>query len=117
MITGQLQFFFGKAGRGQEFLDRKMGKLYNLGTSDIDNGKKTGASGLYHSDWIFHTPSLIESWGRPRVEIECQELRQFFDTERAGSDSDRLKQSVRKLPVCLFDLSQSTLIRLIECLR
>jgi len=91
MITGQLQCCFGKAGRGQEFLDRKMGKLYNLGSSDIDDGKKTGASGLYHMDWIFQTPSLIESWDWPRVEIECEELRQFFDTERAGSHSDRLK--------------------------
>src|SRR5260221_1054014 len=94
-----------------------MRELYNLGTSDIDNGKKTGASGLYHSDWIFQAPAFIESWGWPRVELECEELRQFFDTERAGSDSDRLKQSVRKLPVCHFDLSQSTLIRLIEVLR
>ena len=94
-----------------------MGKLDNLGISDIDDGKKTGASRLYHIDWIFQTPSLVESWDWPQVEIECEELHQFFDTERAGSHSDRLKETVRKFPVCLVDLLQSAFIRLIECLR
>jgi hypothetical protein len=30
-----------------------MRKLDNLGTSDIDDQKKTGASRLYRIDWIF----------------------------------------------------------------
>jgi hypothetical protein len=44
MITGQLQVCFGKTGRGQEFLDGKMGKLYNSGLSDIEDGEKAGAN-------------------------------------------------------------------------
>jgi hypothetical protein len=63
MITGNLVLYFSKTGRGQEFLDGKMGKLNDLMTPDIDNGKKTGTRRLNRMDWIFQMPSLVEPWG------------------------------------------------------
>jgi len=115
VITGDLVFCLGKAGRRQEFFYRKMHKLYDLGTSDIDNDKKTGASRKHRVYWIFQAPSLVELWNGPCLEIECEELRQFSDTEWAGGHSDTLKKSMGKFPVCLIDLSQRTLVRLVKC--
>src|SRR5216683_8279507 len=77
--------FFGKASRRQELLRREVRKLYDRGTVGIDKGKQCGTCREHHFYWIFEPPSLVKFWNRSSLEIKCDNLRQFLDTQWPGS--------------------------------
>src|SRR5712691_8561146 len=113
--AGNCGAFFTKADRGQEFFDREMRKLDYLVGFNVDKGKQCGTRGKHRFHWIFQAPILAKCRDLPRLEIECKELCQFLDSERAGNHCDTLDQASRKFPVCVIDLVQRAFIRLIEC--
>jgi len=53
----------------------------------------------------------------PRLEIKCENFRQFLDSKRAGSHRDADEESLGRFPLCLFNLLQGAFIRLIKRLR
>jgi len=53
----------------------------------------------------------------PRLEIKCENFRQFLDSKRAGSHGDADEESLGRFPLCLLNLSQSAFICLIKRLR
>jgi hypothetical protein len=53
----------------------------------------------------------------PGLEVKCENFRQFLDSERTGSHSDKEEESLRRFPLRLFNLSQSPLICFIKRLR
>ena len=85
VAAGNCGVLFAKADRGQELLDREMRKLYYLGISDIDKGKQCGTRGKHRFHWIFESPIFAKCWDLPSLEIKCEELSQFLDSERAGN--------------------------------
>ena len=56
----------------------------------------------------------MKFWNCPRLEIKCENFRQFLDSERAGSHGDADEELLSRFPLCLFNLSQSPLICLIK---
>src|SRR6266851_8692852 len=86
MVTsGNCVTFFGEARGRQELLHREVRKLYDRGTVRIDKGKQCGACRLHRFYGIFEAPVLAKLWNRSRLEIKCENLRQFLDTQWAGS--------------------------------
>jgi len=46
----------------------------------------------------------------PRLEIKCEDFREFFNSERAGSHRDADEESLGRFPLWFLNLSQSALI-------
>jgi len=80
----------------------------------VNKGKQCGARRKYGFYRIFEAPILPKLRNQSRLEIECQKIGQFFDTEWLGSDCDTLKQPVRKFPVRFVDLLQGALVCLVK---
>ena len=59
---------------------------------------------------IFRAPILVIFRNPPRLEIKCENISQFLDSERPGSHSDADEEASGRFPLCLFNLSQSALI-------
>jgi hypothetical protein len=62
-----------------------MRKLYNLGTFAIDNGEEAGARRQHCMYRIFQAPVFVKPWSWSGLEVECEKLGEFFDTEWAGN--------------------------------
>ena len=108
---------FSKACGRQEFLDAEVRELYHFYEKIffvVDNGKQTRTRGQHRVYWIFHAPILMKFWNWSGVEIECEQLGEFLNAERAGSHRNKLKEAMSKLPVRLIDLSQGALVCLIQ---
>ena len=85
---------FGEVGGRQELFDRKMRKFYDRGVFHVDDGKQAGTCRQYRIYWIFEAQLLVKFWNRSGLEIECENFREFFHTERAGSHGNALEQSM-----------------------
>ena len=105
---------FRQPGGCQEFLHRKVRELYNWGAPDIDNGKQTGCRRQNRINRISQAPTLMEFRNWSSLEIECEQLGEFLDAKRAGRYRNELKQSMGEFPVRLIDLSQGSLICLVQ---
>jgi hypothetical protein len=105
-----------KAVGRQVFLNGKMRELYHFSGrgSTIDDGKQTGACRQHRVYWIFQPPTLIKFGNGFCLEVECEQLGEFLYAKRAGSDCNKLKQTMGEFPVCLIDLSQAALISLFQ---
>jgi hypothetical protein len=111
MVTvGNSVTFLSKASRSQELLHREVRELYDLGIVEFDKGKQCGACGKHRFEGIFQVPILPKFWDWPCTEIECEELSQFFDSERTGIYGDALEELSSKFPVRLVDLSQRAFV-------
>jgi hypothetical protein len=64
--------------------------------------------------WIFWAETLVKFRNWSCLEIKCEKLREFLDTEWAASYCDTLQQAVSKFPVRLVDLEQRALICVVE---
>jgi hypothetical protein len=89
----------GEASRCQEFFDRKMSELYNIGTVEFDNRKQTGARGQHRAYWVDWAPTstICRNW--PCIKIKHEELCELLDTKWARCDGNTLEDSVSKFPV------------------
>jgi len=85
-----------------------MRKLYDWGIVEmvvVDKGKQRGACRQHRFQGIFQAPILAKFRNRSRLEIECKNLRQFFNVEGARSNCNAKEQPPRIFPVCVIDLS------------
>jgi hypothetical protein len=89
MVTvGKSVVFAGEAGRHQELLNRRVGKLHDPGIFSVDNRKQYVARGWHRINRIFRTPILVKLWDWTSLEIECENVSQLLNSERAASHSD-----------------------------
>ena len=94
MITAENNVVcFSKADRCQELFHRKVRELYDVSgrVSAINNSKKTGAGRQHRVDWILQAPTLMKLRNLSCIEVECEQLGEFLDTEGAASDRNKLK--------------------------
>jgi hypothetical protein len=94
ITTGKDATGFGKVGRRQVFFHRKVGESYNLKIVHLDNRKQTGASSEHGVYRIFREPILAELRNWSYLQIECERLCEFLNTERPGSHREILKETL-----------------------
>jgi len=75
--------------------------------SNVEHGK-------HRVYWIFEAPILAKCRDLPCLEIECEELCQFLDSERAVNHCNALNEPSGKFPVSVTDLVQCAFICFIE---
>src|SRR6266849_7331500 len=108
--TGNDGLCFGKSRRRQVLLYRKMRKLDNWGTIQVDNGKQTGAGGQHGVFWIHRAPVGQKCGGCPSFEIECKKLGELLDMKWTRCSCDALEKSVRTFPFLVANIFQCACI-------
>ena len=116
ITTGNNVACLSKAGRCQVFLDGKMRELYHFSRRIliIDNDKQIGASRQHRVYWIFQAAVFIKIRNRSCFKIKCEQLGKLLDKKGTGGHCNELKQPIGEFPVCVIDISQRALIRLIQ---
>jgi hypothetical protein len=60
-----------------------MRELHDLVTSPIDDGDETRTDGQHRFLCVFWAPICVKGRGFNLVELNCKDLREFFDTKWA----------------------------------
>jgi len=76
-----------------------MRELNYLLAFPIDDGNKTGTHGQYCFSGVFWTPIYVKYRGHRVVELNCKDLREFFDAKRVNRHRETSEQ-----PLCIFSL-------------
>jgi hypothetical protein len=97
--------FFGsrESLRCQVLLDREMWKLYDLVAFPLDDGDETRTYRYHRFFRIFWTPGCVKCRGFSLVELNCKNLREFFDTKRADRYRETSKEPLRIFSFLLID--------------
>src|SRR6266403_2710823 len=110
-------FFCRRESLGcQVLLDREMRELNYLLASPIDDGSETGTNRQYCFSRIFRTPIYVIHRGRRLVELNCKDVREFFDAKRANRHHEASEQSLRIFSLLFIDALQRTSICFVQCL-
>src|SRR6266446_5244475 len=84
--------------------------------SMCDDGSETGTNRQYCFSRIFRTPIYVIHRGRRLVELNCKDVREFFDAKRANRHHETSEQSLRIFSLLFIDALQRTSICFVQCL-
>jgi hypothetical protein len=92
-----------KSLRCQELLDRKVGELNDLKAADIHDGDKTRTCRQNCFLCVCWPPIWVKCGGCCCVELNCQDLREFFDAKRPNGHRKASEKALSESSFLLID--------------